>query len=55
MKTTNDVEIADRMSRRRALLIAVAAFAFIAFQLVDNPFFFVRDHGTVQAVNRRVL
>jgi hypothetical protein len=55
MKTMNDVEIADRMSRRRAVVVGVAAFAFVAFQFVDNPFFFVSDRGTTQAVARRVL
>lgn len=57
MKTnaTDDVETADRMSRRRAVVVGLAAVAFLAFQLVDNPFFFVTDHGTAQAVNRRVL
>lgn len=55
MRTTNDVEAADRMSRRRAIVVGVAAIAFIAFQFVDNPFFFVDDLGTTRAVNRRVL
>ena len=55
MKPTSDVEIADRMSRRRAIVVGVAALAFIAFQFIDNPFFYVGDRGTVQAVNRRVL
>lgn len=55
MNATDDVETADRMSRRRAIVVGVAAFAFVAFQFVDNPFFFVNDHGTAQAVNRRVL
>ena len=55
MRTTHDVEAADRMSRRRAIVVGVAAIAFIAFQFVDNPFFFVADLGTQQAVIRRVL
>lgn len=55
MKTTSDVEIADRMSRRRAVVVGMAAIAFIAFQFIDNPFYFVNDLGTAQAVSRRVL
>ncbi|MEW5927389.1 MAG: hypothetical protein AB1941_07890 [Gemmatimonadota bacterium] len=55
MNTANDVEIADRMSRRRAIVVGLAAVAFIAFQFVDNPFFIVSDPGTQRAVIRRVL
>jgi hypothetical protein len=50
-----DVELADRMSRRRAFVVGLAAVAFIGFQFVDNPFFYVHDRETTQAVTRRVL
>lgn len=39
MQPTEIVEAADRMSRKRAIVVAVAAAAFLAIQVVLRPFF----------------
>lgn len=39
MTSKSSVEIADRYSRKRAILVAVAALAFLAIQLVGRPVF----------------
>src|ERR671937_2939070 len=39
MTSKTPVEIADRMSRKRAVLVAVAALVFLAAQVVSRPFF----------------
>jgi membrane protease YdiL (CAAX protease family) len=39
MEPSLAVEIADRMSRKRAVLAAVAAAAFLAVQVIARPFF----------------
>lgn len=39
MNTRNDVEFADRLSRRRAIGTAAAAFFFLALQVMTRPVF----------------
>src|SRR5215203_1319853 len=39
MQSESTIEIADRISRRRAIGVAVAALAFLVVQLVARPFF----------------
>jgi hypothetical protein len=39
MQSSTPVEIADRMSRRRAVGVAVAAVVFLGIQFVTRPFF----------------
>jgi ABC-type microcin C transport system permease subunit YejB len=39
MQTESTIEIADRISRRRAIGVAAAALAFLVVQLVARPFF----------------
>jgi hypothetical protein len=39
MQSESTIEIADRMSRRRAIGVAAAALAFLVIQLVARPFF----------------
>ena len=39
MQSQTTIEIADRMSRRRAIGCALAALAFLVVQLVARPFF----------------
>ena len=40
MQSESPVEIADRLSRRRAIGVAIAAIAFLAVQVIAPPFFF---------------
>ena len=47
MQSKNSVEIADRVSRKRAVGVAVAAAAFLAIQLITRPFF-ISEPGTAQ-------
>src|SRR5688572_27317813 len=53
MKSQNDVEIADQLSRRRAIGIAFAAIAFLAIQLVARPVF--RADGFAEAGPRSYM
>ena len=42
MSSPSPVELADRVSRRRAILVAVAAIMFLGIHLALRPFFYAR-------------
>jgi hypothetical protein len=60
MQSRTPVEIADRISRRRAFGVAAAAFVFLVVQIVVHPFFSGAETGRrartdVWAINAVVL
>jgi hypothetical protein len=57
MSSSSPVEIADQVSRKRAIIVAVAALAFLIIHVVLRPFFYSAHNGNIDwwAVNAVVL
>ena len=57
MEPRTSVDIADRVSRKRAVVVAVAALAFVAIHIGLRPFFYVGGGGSIDwwAVNAILL
>jgi hypothetical protein len=54
MQSKSPVEIADRMSRTRALIVAIATFVFLAIQFLTRPFFGT-DPESASHLTRQVM
>jgi hypothetical protein len=54
MQSKSQVEIADRMSRSRAVIVAIATVVFLAVQVITRPFF-GSDPETAHYLVRRTM